>query len=305
MQAASQVRKYGHIPVSTLAFVLVAIWQQVCHLAFTLAAAIQSHLTTKCHLAVGAAHQLKVASVSSVSASFHPAPMVATAAAAVAASVIRRCSLLPSRYPHQKNRLTVVLDLDETLVCTYRLDQMSAWKQQAAPSCGACWVHYGSQQDTSSTLVVYERPGCREFLQQLSTFADLVLFTAAAAAYAQPLASLLDPHGDTFIARLYRDSTIAWGGKYRIKDLSALGRDLSQVVLVDNSPYSFLLQPSNGIPCIPYHGEAKDMHLLHVILPLLEVLSEVDDIRPILHARFGMAAWFKSKGIQMPGEGLH
>ena len=37
-----------------------------------------------------------------------------------------------------------------------------------------------------------------------------------------------------------------------MKDLSCLSKDLSRVVIVDNSPFSFLLQPLNGIPCVPF-----------------------------------------------------
>lgn len=37
-----------------------------------------------------------------------------------------------------------------------------------------------------------------------------------------------------------------------MKDLSCLSKDLSRVVIVDNNPFSFLLQPLNGIPCVPF-----------------------------------------------------
>ncbi|KAJ6865280.1 FCP1-like domain [Populus alba x Populus x berolinensis] len=37
-----------------------------------------------------------------------------------------------------------------------------------------------------------------------------------------------------------------------VKDLSCLSKDLSRVVIVDNNPFSFLLQPLNGIPCVPF-----------------------------------------------------
>jgi RNA polymerase II subunit A small phosphatase-like protein len=37
-----------------------------------------------------------------------------------------------------------------------------------------------------------------------------------------------------------------------VKDLSCLSKDFQRIVLVDNNPYSFLLQPLNGIPCITF-----------------------------------------------------
>lgn len=50
--------------------------------------------------------------------------------------------------------------------------------------------------------------------------------------------------------RQYRD---------HVKDLSCLSKDLSRTVIVDNNPFSFLLQPLNGIPCIPFSaGQPHD-----------------------------------------------
>ena len=44
-----------------------------------------------------------------------------------------------------------------------------------------------------------------------------------------------------------------------MKDLSCLTDDFGRVVLVDNNPFSFLLQPLNGIPCIPFSaGQPHD-----------------------------------------------
>lgn len=44
-----------------------------------------------------------------------------------------------------------------------------------------------------------------------------------------------------------------------MKDLSCLSKDLSRIVIVDNNPFSFLLQPVNGIPCIPFSaGQPRD-----------------------------------------------
>lgn len=76
-----------------------------------------------------------------------------------------------------------------------------------------------------------------------------------------------------------------------------LGRDVRRVVLVDNCLFSFLAQPRNGLPCLPFHGAAEDGQLLGVILPLLRSLSEVGgDIRPLLDSMFRVRHWLASKG---------
>lgn len=44
-----------------------------------------------------------------------------------------------------------------------------------------------------------------------------------------------------------------------VKDLSCISKDLCRIVIVDNNPFSFLLQPLNGIPCIPFSpGQPHD-----------------------------------------------
>lgn len=38
-----------------------------------------------------------------------------------------------------------------------------------------------------------------------------------------------------------------------------LGRDPRRTVIIDNNPFSFLVQPVNGIPCVPFTGDnSKD-----------------------------------------------
>ena len=47
-------------------------------------------------------------------------------------------------------------------------------------------------------------------------------------------------------------------GQDYVKDLSRLGRSLGRTVLVDNDPYSGLLQPCNLLPTNAYYGAPSD-----------------------------------------------
>ena len=61
-----------------------------------------------------------------------------------------------------------------------------------------------------------------------------------------------------------------------VKDLSRLGRDLRRTVIVDNNPFSFLLQPENGVPCVPFFGhQADDMQVSrqHSVLSIVADLA--------------------------------
>lgn len=63
--------------------------------------------------------------------------------------------------------------------------------------------------------------------------------------YADPVADLLDQWG-VFRARLFRESCVFHRGNY-VKDLSRLGRKLSNVIIVDNSPASYIFHPENAV----------------------------------------------------------
>ncbi|KAG0467424.1 hypothetical protein HPP92_019004 [Vanilla planifolia] len=146
-------------------------------------------------------------------------------------------------------------------------------------------------------VVVFERPGLEEFLHQISKFADLVLFTAGLEGYAKPLVDIIDSN-NKFSLRLYRPATVTTEYRQHVKDLSCLSKNLGRIVIVDNNPFSFLLQPLNGIPCVPFSpSQPDDEQLLKVILPLLKHLSLEKDVRPVLYEKFHMPEWFRKHGI--------
>ncbi|XVE99762.1 hypothetical protein REPUB_Repub03eG0229000 [Reevesia pubescens] len=203
-------------------------------------------------------------------------------------------------------KLTVVLDLDETLVCAYETSSLPSTLRNLATDAGLKWFELecvSSDKECEGKpkinyVTVFERPGLQEFLTQISEFAELVLFTAGLEGYARPLVDRIDAE-NRFSLRLYRPSTISTEYREHVKDLSCLSnKDLSRTVIVDNNPFSFLLQPVNGIPCIPFSaGQPRDSQLLDVLLPLLKHLSQQKDVRPVLYDRFRMPEWFQKQGI--------
>jgi RNA polymerase II subunit A small phosphatase-like protein len=52
-----------------------------------------------------------------------------------------------------------------------------------------------------------------------------------------------------------------------VKDLTCISKDLDRIVIVDNNPFSFVLQPVNGIPCIPFSaGQPHDTQVHKSVL---------------------------------------
>uniref|UniRef100_A0AAX7T0D2 Mitochondrial import inner membrane translocase subunit TIM50 n=1 Tax=Astatotilapia calliptera TaxID=8154 RepID=A0AAX7T0D2_ASTCA len=97
--------------------------------------------------------------------------------------------------------------------------------------------------------------------------------------YADPVADLLDQWG-VFQARLFRESCVFHRGNY-VKDLSRLGRELHNVIIVDNSPASYIFHPENAVPVQSWFDDMNDTELLD-LLPFFEGLSKEEEVYGVL-----------------------
>lgn len=78
---------------------------------------------------------------------------------------------------------------------------------------------------------------------------------------------------------MYRQHCVQTPEGYYIKDLRVIrNRSLQDMVIVDNSVYSFSYQIDNGIPIIPFYDDPGDEELLHLIF-YLNCLATCDDVR--------------------------
>lgn len=68
-----------------------------------------------------------------------------------------------------------------------------------------------------------------------------------------------------------------------IKDLSQVGRDLRETIIIDNSPTSYIFHPQHAVPISSWFSDAHDNELLDLI-PVLEDLagSQVRDVSLVL-----------------------
>eukprot|EP00826_Nyctotherus_ovalis_P064113 TRINITY_DN939_c0_g2_i3.p1 TRINITY_DN939_c0_g2~~TRINITY_DN939_c0_g2_i3.p1 ORF type:complete len:284 (-),score=56.50 TRINITY_DN939_c0_g2_i3:48-851(-) len=147
-------------------------------------------------------------------------------------------------------KLTLVLDLDETLVHA-SLKPVSEEDKQISVSNGTADV----------TVYISIRPWAMEFLKEAARCFEVVVFTAADKVYADKAIDLLDPDCTLVRHRLYRNSCMSFN-PLLVKDINILGRDLSKTVIVDNNPSSFAFQNENAILIKSYKGDKNDTALL-------------------------------------------
>ena len=172
--------------------------------------------------------------------------------------------------PSLTQKKTLVLDLDETLVHS----QFGAFN---IPSDVVINIEIENELHEIHVLI---RPGVKEFLEKMSKLYEIVIFTASISKYAGPLLDILDK--EKFCSfRLFREHCTLVNSSF-VKDLKKLGRDLKNIIIVDNSPLAYLLNSDNGLPILTWFDDKYDQEL-YKITPVLEFLSEVPDVREYIN----------------------
>ncbi len=153
---------------------------------------------------------------------------------------------LKAKDKKDKREYTLVLDLDETL------------------------VHYMEDEEEYNAYVKV-RLGAENFINELSKFCEIVIFTASTEDYANTVINGLDCKNNISY-KLYRQHTNFVNG-FNIKDLSKLGRDISKIIIIDNIEENFSLQPDNGLNICDFEGDENDNELNFLLYDLLDVVK--------------------------------
>jgi len=176
--------------------------------------------------------------------------------------------LLPPISTQQAGRKCLILDLDETLV-------HSSFKSiQQADYVVPVEIEYHWHN-----VYVIKRPGVDNFLKKMGEIYEIVVFTASLSKYADPVLDKLDIH-QVVSHRLFRESCYNHKGNY-VKDLSQLGRPITDMIILDNSPASYIFHPNNAVPVSSWFNDPHDTELTDLV-PFLADLASTDDVRGVL-----------------------
>ncbi len=154
----------------------------------------------------------------------------------------------PTRHtPAAHQQKTLVLDLDETLIHSLaKGGRMSSGHMVEVKLNAPVQISSAPNQPTQVIgpqhpilYYVHKRPHCDEFLKKVCKWYKLVVFTASVQEYADPVVDWLELERKYFVGRYYRQHCTFRNGAY-IKDLSSIEPDLSKVVILDNSPVSYI-----------------------------------------------------------------
>ncbi|OQR86927.1 NLI interacting factor-like phosphatase [Achlya hypogyna] len=177
--------------------------------------------------------------------------------------------IMSTPFPGDEGKKCLVLDLDETLV-------HSSFKPIHNPD----YIIPVEIEGHVHQVYVLKRPGVDEFMRALAEHYEIVVYTASLSKYADPLLDQLDIH-KVIRFRLFREHCVHYEGSY-VKDLSLIDRDITQSIIIDNSPMSYLFHPRNAIGCSSFIDDLDDREL-DSISAFLTDIRHVDDVRNHLH----------------------
>lgn len=167
-----------------------------------------------------------------------------------------------------KQKVTLILDLDETLI------HSSFIKPDYFD-----FIVPVSHEDQTVEVFVQKRPGFNNFIRSIAYKFDVFIFTASMPEYAVPVIQTIIP-GFPLSRILTRNHCRLFNG-ILVKDISIFRRDLSRMIIVDNSAESFALQQDNGILVSTWTGDQEDT-ALQELLPFLHECSIASDVRSVI-----------------------
>ncbi|CAI2387201.1 unnamed protein product [Moneuplotes crassus] len=163
---------------------------------------------------------------------------------------------------------TLVLDLDETLIHSW-------FRPIKSPDlCLDVKI-----KNKFSKIYILTRPWVYDFLDEVQKIYEVVIFTASVSTYAIPIITKLDRTNYQF-QMLFRQHCDSKDGSF-VKDLSKLGRELKDCIIIDNTPGCYRFQKANALPIPSWFEDPRDREL-DKLLPILKKLAKVQDVRPYI-----------------------
>ena len=165
-------------------------------------------------------------------------------------------------------KYSLILDLDETLVFAQRNYNFKLRKDE----------------NNINKKRIILRPSLQEFLHDMKPLFELIIFSSATQDYVDPIIKIIEKKEKFFDHILYREHITLDEDGNNVKDLDLIGRDLKNVIIIDDIPRYYHLQKENGINIKPFYGnissDTKTLKTLNRVLKKIRIdVEESKDIR--------------------------
>ena len=172
--------------------------------------------------------------------------------------------LLPKIKEH---KYTLILDLDETLIYS---------------QINFNYHNYNNKIFLPKATLIL-RPGLHEFLHDMKLLFELIIFSSGTPNYVDPIIKYIEKDEKYFDYVLYRKHMINDEKGESVKNLELLGRDLKNVIIIDDVAKNFRFQKDNGICIKPFTGNiTNDLKTLKILNNALQkIIFDADQTKDI------------------------
>ena len=158
-------------------------------------------------------------------------------------------------------KYSLVLDLDETLICIKRDSNNNI------------------KLNKNNLISLILRPGLLDFLHRMKQIYELILFSSGTIEYISPIIKNIEKKEKYFEHILYRQHVTYDDNGNIFKNLNLLNRNVKNILIIDDNSNNFKFHKSNGICIKPFYGDvANDKNTLKILGSLLYKIRYDADI---------------------------
>lgn len=178
----------------------------------------------------------------------------------------------------KSNKKLILLDLDETLIHT---------DLELKFSYHSVYIKFFTKEGIKISLPVNIRPYACEFIELISRYYDIAIYTASTKDYADPIIDYIDKK-KCIKYRFYREHCVSYKN-FQLKSLNIFDKPLKDVLIIENNIFSFSNNLDNGILVTSFYDDFKDIELLNLFDFLIDDVYESFDVRESLFEVFGFS----------------
>lgn len=179
---------------------------------------------------------------------------------------------------YNSSKKLILIDLDETLIHS---DIDLKFKTHSI------YLKIKTKEGIKLSIPINVRPFAIEFIELISQYYDIAIFTASTKDYADPIIDYLDKK-NCIKYRFYREHCISYK-TFQFKILEIFDRPLHEVVIIENNIYSFSLNLDNGILVSSFYNDFNDIELFSLFDFLIDVVYQSFDVRESISEMFGFS----------------
>jgi TFIIF-interacting CTD phosphatase-like protein len=126
----------------------------------------------------------------------------------------------------------------------------------------------------------------------MAVYFEVIVWTTLDPSLADLILEEIDHEQKLVSHRIYKEQCSLLKRDILAKDLRGVNRNLKEVIIVDSNPASYILQPDNAVPVVPFRG-GNDRELMDLERFLVREVSGAADVRDVNRRKFKLNSYWQ------------